>query len=276
MSGFCGLPVPSFFMASGARHVLDGYEPPVARALDSGEVYAHLLRPASGGVRDPRLLGSFSPGGLPYGLLSLLGCLTGGVPSLLGRLPDLIGDSAHKTSDAALLLAALLLAAAGEPAYGVLDALDGLSGLTRDLTGGVLSLARYLSDLIGGLSCCLLSLSDCLSGGVLSLLGCSSRGVLYLSNSLSGGILRSLRGRSGGTVLRDFGLLLASPVSHRLGRLHHVADDDTSVGARALDLREVYTQLFCLAPGRVRCLDLSLTPDLVRVQVGDVLLRLVD
>src|SRR5215217_5631123 len=134
MSGFCGLPVPSFFMASGARHVLDCYEPPVARALDSGEVYAHLLRPASGVVRDPRLLCSFSPGGLPYGLLSLLGCLTGGVPSLLGRLPDLIGDSAHKTSDAALLLAALLLAAAGEPAYGVLDALDGLSGLTRDLT----------------------------------------------------------------------------------------------------------------------------------------------
>src|SRR5215212_6847957 len=109
MSGFCGLPVPSFFMASGARHVFDGYEPPVARALDSGEVYAHLLRPAFSGVRDPRLLGSFSSGGLPYGLLSLLGRLPGGI----------LGLARH------------------------------LSGLIRDLTGGVLGLARYLPDLIG-------------------------------------------------------------------------------------------------------------------------------
>ena len=65
-------------------------------------------------------------------------------------------------------------------------------------------------------------------------------------------------------------------VFHRLGRLYHVADDDTSVTARALDLREVYAPLRCLAAGRVRGLDLALAPDLVRVQVGDVLLRLVD
>src|SRR5829696_7700040 len=224
MSGFCGLPVPSFFMASGAHHVVDGYEPPRARAFDRGEVYPQLLRSTPGGVCGPRLLSALLLassgllGRLPHGLLSLLGCLS----------------------------------------------------------GGVLSLARYLSDLIGGLSRCLLCLARHLTGGVLGLLGCSSRGVLYLLNRLSGGILCSLRGLSGGTVLRDFGLLLAGPVTHRLGRLYHVHDDDTSVGARALDLREVHAQLPCLAPGRVRCFDLPLTPDLVRVQVGDVLLRLAD
>src|SRR5829696_5804594 len=75
MSGFRGLPVPSFFMASGARHVLDGYEPPGARASDCGEVYPQLLRFAPGGVCDPRPLGSVSPSGL----LPLLGRLSGGV-----------------------------------------------------------------------------------------------------------------------------------------------------------------------------------------------------
>ena len=72
------------------------------------------------------------------------------------------------------------------------------------------------------------------------------------------------------------GPILAASVFHRLGGLHHVADDDTSVAARALDLREVYAPLLCLAAGRVGGLDLSLAPDLIRVQVGDVLLRLVD
>src|SRR5918995_1348181 len=199
MSGFCGLPVPSFFMASGAHHVVDGYEPPRARAFDRGEVYPQLLRSTPGGVCGPRLLAALLLassgllGRLPHGLLSLLGCLSGGVLSLLGgasgnvlglarHLAGLIRDLSRCTS------AALL--AAGEPAYGVLDAPDGLSGLSGDLTGGVLSLARHLSDLIGGLSRCLLGLPDCLSGGVLGLLGCSSRGVLYLLNSLSGGILR--------------------------------------------------------------------------------------
>jgi hypothetical protein len=141
-------------------------------------------------------------GCLPHGLLSLLGCLpgdalglarhlsglirdlTGGVLGLARYLPDLIGDPAHKTSDAALLLAA-----AGEPAYGVLDALDGLSGLIRDLTGGVLGLARYLSDLIGGLSRCLLGLSDCLPGGILHLLGRSLRGLHDLLLGILGGLI---------------------------------------------------------------------------------------
>src|SRR5215212_9637061 len=149
MSGCSGLPVPSFFIASGANHVIDGYEPPRARASDRGEVYPQLLSFTPGGVCGPRFLGSVSPGGLP----PLLGCLARHLPSLLGRLPhrllallgrlacrvlhalrylpDLIGDPAQSTSDATALL---LLAAAGEPAYGVLDALDGLSGLIGDLT----------------------------------------------------------------------------------------------------------------------------------------------
>jgi hypothetical protein len=135
----------------------------------------------------------------------LLGYLTGGVLSLLGRssgnvlglarhLSNLIRDSAQGTS------ATLLLAAAGEPAYGVLDALDSLSGLSGDLTGGVLSLlgcssdsllglARYLSGLIGDLSSCLLGLSGCLTGGVLHLLGRSLRGLHDLLLGLLGGLI---------------------------------------------------------------------------------------
>jgi hypothetical protein len=251
---------PRLLLVRGLLHVPDGDAPTSPGTLHLGEVHTQLLGLLLGGLRGVRLLAALLLassgllGHLPRGLLSLLGCLPCSLLSLLGRLPDgvlrllgrssggilglarhlsglirdltggvlglarylpdLIGDSAHKTSDAALLL----LAAAGEPAY------------------GVLGLARYLSDLTGGL----LGLPDCLTCCVLGLLGCSSRGVLYLSNNLSGSILRSLRGLSGGTVPRDFGPLLAGPVSHRLGRLYHVADDDTSVGARALDLREVY------------------------------------
>src|SRR5918995_1198962 len=148
MSGFCGLPVPSFFMALGVHHVADGYEPPRARAFDRGEVYPQLLRSTPGSVCSPRLLGSSGLlSRLPHGLLSLLGYLTGCVLSLLGRssggvlglarhlagligylprcllglachLSDLIGDSAQGTS------AALL--AAGQAAYGLL-------GLARHL-----------------------------------------------------------------------------------------------------------------------------------------------
>jgi hypothetical protein len=192
-------------------------------------------------------------GRLPHSLLPLLGRLSSSVLHPLRRLPNLIGDPAQSTSEAA----ALLLAATGEPAYGVLDALDGLSGLIGDLTCGVLSLlggssrgilglAGHLSYLICGLAGCLLGLPDCLTCCVLHLLG------------------RSLCGLSGGTV------------SHRLGCLYNVADDNTPLGARALDLREVHAQFSCLAAGRVRGLDLTLTPDLLRVQVGDVFLRLVD
>jgi hypothetical protein len=39
---------------------------------------------------------------------------------------------------------------------------------------------------------------------------------------------------------------------------------------------QVYAPVPCLAAGRVCGLDLTLAPDLIRVQVGDVLLRLVD
>jgi hypothetical protein len=113
-------------------------------------------------------------------LSGLIRDLTGGILGLARYLPDLIGDPAHKTSDAALLLAA-----AGEPAYGVLDALGGLSGLSGDLTHGVLSLARYLSDLIGGL----LGLSDCLTCCVLGLLGRSLRGLHDLLLGILGGLI---------------------------------------------------------------------------------------
>src|SRR5215210_951261 len=148
MSGFCGLPVPSFFMTSGTRHVLDGYEPPRARAFDRGQVYPQLLRSTPGGVCGLRLLCSVSLsdlscliGDLPGNLLSLLGCLPcsvlgltrylscliGGLPcNLLGLssslprsvlhalhgLPCLIGEPAQRS---AFLASALLLAATGEP-----------------------------------------------------------------------------------------------------------------------------------------------------------------
>src|SRR3712207_1391230 len=86
ISGFCGLPVPSFFMVSGANHVVDGYEPPGARAFDRREVYPQLLRSTPSGVCCPRLLGATSGllGCLPHSLLSLLGRLSGGVLSLAG------------------------------------------------------------------------------------------------------------------------------------------------------------------------------------------------
>src|SRR3712207_5536103 len=96
MSGFCGLPVPSFFMASGAHHVVDGYEPPRARAFDRGEVYPQLPRSTPGGVSGPGLLAALLLassgllGRLPRGLLSLLGCLSGCVLSLLGGLTGVI------------------------------------------------------------------------------------------------------------------------------------------------------------------------------------------
>src|SRR5918993_1698545 len=264
ISGFCGLPVPSFFMASGTRHILEGYEPPRARAFDCREVYAELLRFTPGGVRGLRLIASGSAsgilgllgstsgsvlslvrylpglvGGLPSGLLDLSRCLLSRVLYALRGLPDLLGDPTERTS-------ALLLAAC-EPAYGILNAPDGLPGLIGCLTGCVLGL-------LGGSA-----------SGVLGL-ACYLPGLL---GDLSGRVLRSLHGLASR-------LFTAGPVFHRLGRFHHVADDDTAVAARALDLRQVYAPLPCLAAGRVRGLDLALAPDLIRVQVGDVLLRFVD
>src|SRR5919199_5511658 len=120
MSGFCGLPVPSFFNASGSNHVVDGYEPPRARASNRREVYPQLLRLTPGGVcglRFPSCLLSLL-GRLPNGVLGLLGRLPGSVLHALRRLPYLVGHSAQNSSDTALLLAT------GEPAYCVLDAPD--------------------------------------------------------------------------------------------------------------------------------------------------------
>src|SRR5829696_7012967 len=104
MSGFRGLPVPSFFIASGTGHVPNGYEPPGASTLDRGEVQTQLLSPASGGVRGPGLL-SPGPAGrilglarhlsglirsLARGVLDLLDGTTGGVLHTLGNLAHLV------------------------------------------------------------------------------------------------------------------------------------------------------------------------------------------
>jgi hypothetical protein len=187
-----------------------------------GEVHTQLLGLLLGGLRGVRLLLAALLLGLAGclsglicdlagGLLSLSGCLSGSVLSLLGRssrgilglarhlaglirdlprgllglarhLSDLIRESAQGTSAAPLL-------AAGEPTYGVLDALDGLPGLSGDLAGGILGLARHLSDLIGGLSRGLLGLARHLSGGVLGLLGRSLRGLHDLLLGLLGGLI---------------------------------------------------------------------------------------
>src|SRR3712207_690 len=174
MSGLFGLPLPSFFMVSGAHHVLDGYEPAGARALDRGEVYSHLVRLTPGGVGGLRLLGFVSPGGLPggvlsllrhvsHGLLGLLSSPSGGVLGLPGHLPDLVGHSSKGA-------AAVPLAIAGEPA------------------NGVLHLPRDFPDLIGGLP-----------GRVLRLLGGAPGGLLGLSGHLPG-LVRDLAGRLLGLV----------------------------------------------------------------------------
>ena len=115
------------------------------------------------------------------------------------RLPNLIGDPAQSTSEAA----ALLLAAAGEPAYGVLHLVEGPStallaagqaahGVLHLLGGsshGILGLASHLSYLICGLSRCLLGLPDCLTCGVLRLLGRSLCGLHDLLLGILGGLI---------------------------------------------------------------------------------------
>src|SRR3712207_5898006 len=87
MSGFCGLPVPSFFTASRARNVPDGYEPAGPSAPYPGEVHAQLLCPAPGGVCGPRFLGTASASGL----LSLLCRLSSSILGLARHLAGLIG-----------------------------------------------------------------------------------------------------------------------------------------------------------------------------------------
>src|ERR687894_123567 len=122
MLGFCGLPVPSFFMTSGTRHVLDGYEPPRARAFDRGQVYPQLLRSTPGGVCGLRILCSVSLsdltgliGDLSSNLLSLLGGLPCGVLGLPRYLTGLIGG-----------LPCNLLGLPSSLPRGVLQALHGL------------------------------------------------------------------------------------------------------------------------------------------------------
>src|SRR5215217_1368293 len=130
MSGFRGLPVPSFFIASGTGDVPDGYEPSGASTLDRGEVQTQLLRPASGGVRGPGLLSPVSPGGLlglPCGLpcrvLGLLGGLSSGVLRLSRQLTGLI-----------CCLASRLLDLVGRLPGRVLNSLGNLAHLIRNPT----------------------------------------------------------------------------------------------------------------------------------------------
>jgi hypothetical protein len=139
----------------------------------------------------PGLIGCLPCGGLRLldrssrGLLRLLGSLSGGVLHALRDLPDLIGDSAQRTSAS---LAALLLAA-GEPANGVLDSLHGLTGLIGGLSGHLLSLLGHLSGLIGDLPGRLLGLPRRLSGHVLRSLCGSLCGLLDLLLGLLGSLL---------------------------------------------------------------------------------------
>src|SRR5918994_666110 len=120
MSGFCGLPVPSFFIASGTRHILEGYKPPRTRALNLGEVHAHLLGFTPGGVCGLRLLSSDGVLGLLSSLLSLLGYSSCGVLSLARHLTDLVCGLS-----------------------------DSLLRLSRCLSGRILHALRGLPNLIG-------------------------------------------------------------------------------------------------------------------------------
>jgi hypothetical protein len=202
--------------------------------LHLGEVHSQLLGLLPGGVSSVRLLLASSSllGCLPHGLLPLLGRLPHSLLPLLGRLsssvlhplrrlPNLIGDPAQSTSEAA----ALLLAAAGEPAYCVLHLVEGASatlllapsqtagqaahGVLHLLGGsshGILGLASHLSYLICGLSRCLLGLPDCLTCGVLHLLGRSLCGLHDL-----------LLGILGGLIHRVFDVhVLSRPIDHIL------------------------------------------------------------
>jgi hypothetical protein len=213
--------------------------------LHLGEVHSQLLGLLPGGVSSVRLLLASSSllGCLPHGLLPLLGRLPHSLLPLLGRLsssvlhalrrlPNLIGDPAQSTSEAA----ALLLAAAGEPAYGVLHLVEGASatlllapsqtagqaahgvlhllggsshgilGLASHLPYLICGLASHLSYLICGLSRCLLGLPDCLTCGVLHLLGRSLCGLHDL-----------LLGILGGLIHRVFDVhVLSRPIDHIL------------------------------------------------------------
>lgn len=182
-------------LVGNAHHVLDGNAALGARALDLGEIHAHLVCLLLGGVRGIRLLtallasssllpllrrlisgvlrlldrssGNFL--GLSRYLSGLIGCLTRclacGVLYALGYLTDLIGDSSQRSS-------ATLLAAAGEPAYGFLGLTCHLPGLIRGLPGYLLGLTRCLA-------CGVLCLLGCLLGELLCLLGGGLCGLVH-------------------------------------------------------------------------------------------------
>jgi hypothetical protein len=201
---------PRLLLVRGLLHVPYGDAAPCSRALHLGDIHTQFLGLLLGCLRGVRLLlasllllasrGLLGLAGcLSRGLLGLSGCLSGcllclarrlsGLIGYLSRcllglarhLADLIGESAQGTS------AALL--AAGEPAYGVLDALNSLAGLIGGLSRCLLGLARHLAGLIGYLSRCLLGLAGCLPGCVLHLLGRSLRGLLDLLLGLLGGLI---------------------------------------------------------------------------------------
>src|SRR5215207_51212 len=81
------------------------------------------------------------------------------------------------------------------------------------------------------------------------------------------GLARNLPDRS----LHCIGCLIL----HFFCQARHVLHGDEPVGARALDLREVHPALPRLAPRGVRGFDLALLHEALGIEVGDVLLRLV-
>jgi hypothetical protein len=200
---------PRLLLVRGLLHVPYGDAAPCSRALHLGDIHTQFLGLLLGCLRGVRLLAALLllasrgllglSGCLSRGLLGLSGCLTGCLLCLARRLPGLIGDLSRCLLGLARHLADLIgesaqgtsaaLLAAGEPAYGVLDALNSLAGLIGGLSRCLLGLARHLSGLIGYLSRCLLGLAGCLPGCVLHLLGRSLRGLLDLLLGLLGGLI---------------------------------------------------------------------------------------
>jgi hypothetical protein len=243
-----------------------------AGSLNLAEVDAKLLGLLLRGLRGVRLLLT-SAGcllrrllALLCHLLSLLGCLPGGVLGLpghlprlirrlsrrllglssglsgrvlhaLGDLPYLIGDSSQRTSASLFVL----LASTGESSHGVLNLSCRLACSVLCLLGNLSSLVRHLtchlSGLIRRLTCSLLGLSRHLSGGVLRLLRSLTSDLLHLLQGLLGSLLHSF------LDARILGRLIHRTLDLRVG-VDHLLD----LGLRVAfgELLSVLLQLFAV------------------------------